>query len=138
MTNNPGQKPSRSRDGNFVAVGSNADVEALIGDSTAVTDLAGAFSMPGLVDIHTHPSMSMNFRVFCELPGTFYLPTDEMTIEALKKCIEEYPEDQEWFFAEGYSSPVMKPENAYQGVSRFTDSGQAGLHQGRIRTLRVG
>jgi predicted amidohydrolase YtcJ len=98
------------KDGKFLVVGSNAEVEAVTGEDTEVVDLGGAFAMPGLIDIHTHPSMSMNFRVFCELPGTFYLPTDEMTVDALEKCVEEYPADQEWFFAEGYSSPVMKPE----------------------------
>ncbi len=98
------------KDGKFVAVGSADDIAAMTGDGTEVIDLGGAFAMPGLVDMHIHPSMSMNFRVFCELPGTFYLPTDEMTVEALKKCIEEYPDDQEWFFAEGYSSPEMNPE----------------------------
>ena len=98
------------KDGEFIVVGSNEAVEAVTGEDTEVIDLSGAFAMPGLVDIHTHPSMSMNFRVFCELPGTFYLPTDEFTVAALKQCIAEYPDDQEWFFAEGYSSPVMKPE----------------------------
>ncbi len=98
------------KDGKFLAVGSNADVAAVTGDGTEVIDLEGAFAMPGLVDIHTHPSMSMLFRVFCELPGTFFLPTEDMTVEALKQCIEEFPDDQEWFFAEGYSSPVMSDE----------------------------
>ncbi len=98
------------KDGKFLVVGSNAEVDAATDNNTEVVDLEGRFAMPGLIDIHTHPSMSMNFRVFCELPGTFYLPTDEMTVDAIKKCIEEYPGDQEWFFAEGYSSPVMKPE----------------------------
>jgi len=98
------------KDGKFIAVGSNADVASVTGDDTEVVDLGGAFAMPGLVDIHTHPSMSMLFRVFCELPGSFYLPTDEMTVAALKKCIDYYPVDQKWFFAEGYSTPVMKPE----------------------------
>ena len=98
------------KEGKFLVVGSNADVEAVTGEATEVVDLDGAFAMPGLIDIHTHPSMSMNFRVFCELPGTFYNPTNEMTIEALKKCIDAYPEDQEWFFAEGYSSPVMSEQ----------------------------
>ena len=98
------------KDGKFMVVGSNADVEAVTGDSTEVNDLGGAFAMPGLIDIHTHPSMSMSFHVFCELPGSFYLPTNDMTVEALKQCMKEYPEDQEWFFAEGYASPVMDPE----------------------------
>ncbi len=98
------------KDGKFLVVGSNADVEAVAGGATEVVDLDGGFAMPGLIDVHTHPSMSMNFRVFCELPGTFYNPTEEMTIAALRKCIEAYPEDQEWFIAEGYSSPVMSEE----------------------------
>ena len=35
-------------------VGSNADVAAVTSDDTKVIDLAGAFAMPGLIDIHTH------------------------------------------------------------------------------------
>ncbi len=107
------------KDGRFLAVGLAADVARVTGDSTEVIDLDGAFAMPGIVDIHTHPSMSMALRVFCELPGSFYLPTDEMTVDALKKCIEEYPDDQKWFFAEGYASPVMKPETL---TKEFLDS----------------
>ncbi|MEE9575914.1 MAG: hypothetical protein V3W35_00780, partial [Gemmatimonadota bacterium] len=76
------------KDGKFIVVGSQADAEAVTGDGTDVVDLGGAFAMPGLIDIHTHPSMSMSFRVFCELPGTFYDPTEEQTIEALRVCIE--------------------------------------------------
>jgi predicted amidohydrolase YtcJ len=98
------------KDGKIIVVGSVADAAATVGEVTEVVDLGGAFAMPGLIDIHTHPSMSMTFRVFCELPGTFYLPTDETTVDALKECIADYPDDQEWFFAEGYSSPVMNPE----------------------------
>ena len=92
------------KDGRFIAVGSTEDVSAVTGSDTEVIDLGRAFAMPGLVDMHTHASMSMNFRVFCELPGTFFLPTDKSTVAALKKCIDDYPNDQEWFFAEGYSS----------------------------------
>jgi predicted amidohydrolase YtcJ len=98
------------KDGKFLVVGSNSEVEPVAGPATDVVDLAGSFVMPGLVDIHIHPSMSMIFRVFCELPGTFYAPTEEQTIAALKDCIAAYPADQEWFFAEGYSTPVMSEE----------------------------
>jgi predicted amidohydrolase YtcJ len=98
------------KDGVFMVVGSNAEVGRVTGPETEVVDLGGQFAMPGLGDIHTHPSMSMLFRVFCELPGTFYDPTEAMTIAALEACIAEYPDDQEWFFAEGYSSPAMSAE----------------------------
>jgi len=105
--NQPWAEAVAIKDGKFIKVGNNAEVESLAGKNTEVVDLNGSFVMPGLIDMHTHPSMSMNFRVFCELPGTFYNPTEEMTIDALKRSIESYPDDQEWFFAEGYSSPVM-------------------------------
>ena len=41
--------------GKFIVVGSNADADAVTGDSTEIVDLAGQFVMPGLVDTHTHP-----------------------------------------------------------------------------------
>jgi predicted amidohydrolase YtcJ len=43
------------RDGRIVYVGSDEGVTRLIGSSTKVTDLAGRFLMPGLVDGHMHP-----------------------------------------------------------------------------------
>ncbi len=43
------------KDGKFLVVGSNKDVEAVKGATTKVVDLGGAFVMPGLIDVHTHP-----------------------------------------------------------------------------------
>ena len=43
------------REGRIVYVGSNEGVVPLIGPSTKVTNLAGGFLMPGLVDGHLHP-----------------------------------------------------------------------------------
>jgi len=42
------------KDGEFIAVGSNVEVEALKGDNTKVVDLGGKFAMPGLHDQHVH------------------------------------------------------------------------------------
>ncbi|MEE8594391.1 MAG: amidohydrolase family protein, partial [Gemmatimonadota bacterium] len=42
------------KDGKFLVVGSNADVEAVTGDDTEITDLEGRFAMPGLIDSHNH------------------------------------------------------------------------------------
>ncbi|WP_433558584.1 amidohydrolase [Pseudonocardia xinjiangensis] len=42
------------RDGRIVAVGDDADVEALAGAGTTSVDVGGAMVMPGLVDVHTH------------------------------------------------------------------------------------
>ncbi len=42
------------RDGRIVAVGTDAEIEKLIGENTEVTDLAGQMLLPGLHDSHTH------------------------------------------------------------------------------------
>jgi len=43
------------KDGKFLVVSSDADVEAVTGDGTVVVDLEGRFAMPGLIDAHAHP-----------------------------------------------------------------------------------
>ncbi len=42
------------KDGKIVAVGSNAEIEPLVGASTQVIDLDGRTAMPGLTDCHVH------------------------------------------------------------------------------------
>jgi hypothetical protein len=42
------------KDGEFVAVGSDADVKVLAGGETEIVDLGGKFAMPGLHDTHVH------------------------------------------------------------------------------------
>jgi predicted amidohydrolase YtcJ len=98
------------KDGKFIAVGSNADVEALTGDDTEIIDLNGSFAMPGIGDTHIHAALVMPKRAFCGLPGTFYEPTEEQTINALKECIANYPADREWFVAAGWTAPALSKE----------------------------
>ena len=98
------------KDGRFIAVGSANDIAAVTGEGTEVVDLNGGFAMPGIGDSHIHPALVMPKRAFCGLPGTFYEPTEEQTLAALKKCIEEYPEDREWFIAAGFTIPALSKE----------------------------
>ncbi len=98
------------KDGKFLVVGSNADVEAVTGSGTEVVDLGGSFAMPGIGDTHIHPALVMPKRAFCSLPGTFYEPTEEQTLDALRECIATYPDDREWFIATGWTMPAMSPE----------------------------
>jgi len=42
------------KDGKFLAVGSNEDIDLLTGTATKVIDLSGKFVMPGIVDLHHH------------------------------------------------------------------------------------
>ena len=42
------------KNGKFLVVGSNVDIETVTGDATEVVDLGGRMAMPGLVDVHNH------------------------------------------------------------------------------------
>jgi hypothetical protein len=98
------------KDGKFIGIGSAEDVAAMTGEATEIIDLAGAFAMPGIGDSHIHPALVMPKRAFCGLPGTFYEPTEEQTIDALKECIANYPDDREWFIGTGFTVPAMSSE----------------------------
>ncbi len=49
--------------GRFVAVGTTADIEQLIGPDTDVVDLGGRFVMPGIQDAHIHTQMAAEFAL---------------------------------------------------------------------------
>ncbi len=98
------------KEGKFIKVGSDPDVKSFVGEKTEVLDLKGQFAMPGLGDPHIHPALVMPKRVYCALPGTFYEPTEEMTLTALNEAITNYPKDLEWFIGTGFSVPAMSPE----------------------------
>jgi len=98
------------KDGTFLVVGSNADVESVTGDGTEVIDLGGAFAMPGLIDVHGFHGMSTENRVYCELKGTFWEPTEEQILADLRACAQEYPAEPEWFIAEGFTPGPMSKE----------------------------
>jgi predicted amidohydrolase YtcJ len=45
------------KDGKFIAVGTNDEIAAVIGDATKVIDMNGGFAMPGIHDTHVHPPL---------------------------------------------------------------------------------
>ena len=98
------------KDGKFIFVGSASDAAAVTGDATNVVDLGGAFAMPGLIDVHGFHGMSTENRVYCELKGTFWEPTEEQILADLRACAEEYPSEPEWFIAEGFTPGPMSKE----------------------------
>ena len=104
------------KDGKFLVVGTNAEVEGVTGKATEVIDLGGEFAMPGTGDPHIHAGLLMPKRAFCALPGTFYEPTERMILDALEECIANYPSDREWFVAQGFSTPAMSPDTLTRDV----------------------
>ena len=54
-------------DGVFIAVGSNSEIEALIGPATQTIDLSGNMALPGFHDAHVHPTMGGYAILGCSL-----------------------------------------------------------------------
>jgi predicted amidohydrolase YtcJ len=54
-------------DGRIAAMGSDAEVRALAGPSTAISDLGGRSLLPGFIDAHVHPLEGGLSRRLCDL-----------------------------------------------------------------------
>ena len=93
--NIPWAEAAATKDGKFIAVGSNADISVFKGESTVVVDLAGKFVMPGLVEDHIHPDMIAENKMNIEITSP------EMTYEEFGQEVErflvEFP-DTKWIF----------------------------------------
>jgi len=109
-TKQPWAEAVAIKDGKFIGVGGDKELKPFIGEGTQVIDLGGAFAMPGIGDSHIHPALVMPKRAFCALPGTFFEPTEKQTLDALRECIANYPDDRKWFIGTGWTMPAMAPE----------------------------
>ena len=71
------------RQGKLIAVGSLASLASLIGPNTRQHDLDGAFCMPGLHDMHTHPDLALAPRYADDLDVGIEDPTPEQLAAAI-------------------------------------------------------
>ena len=79
------------KDGKFLKVGSNADIQAVTGKDTKVIDLGGKFGMPGIHDTHVHPPLVYGH----EEAGRLLFPeskTADEIIEVVKAYAAKYPD----------------------------------------------
>ena len=75
------------RDGVFVAIGSDEDISAYIGEQTEVTDLAGRMAMPGMFDSHIHPIDGAMAELYdCGFPFT---STVEEILSRVADCVAD-------------------------------------------------
>jgi len=88
------------RDGVFVMVGDNADVEALIGPSTRIIDLAGKMALPGFHDAHVHPRMGGTALLGCSLEPAGSV---EEIIEIVTGCLSEDASNDDEKWLEGFA-----------------------------------
>jgi predicted amidohydrolase YtcJ len=99
------------KDGKFLLVGSNSDVESVTGNGTKVVDLAGQFAMPGLVDTHTHPFISaLQFLDQLVLDNPTKLEDIQQQLAAYANA---HPE-KEWIEGFGWPKGMFEMENPHR------------------------
>src|SRR5687767_10310844 len=92
--------------GRILAVGSNADIRALVGPGTRDVALRGRSLLPGFIDAHCHLTglgMSM-VSIDCKAPGM-------RSIEALQKAVHERAATQPpgtWIRGRGYDQTRLR------------------------------
>jgi len=91
------------RRGRIVAVGTDADVQDLVGPRTEVHDLNGRMVLPGFQDAHVHPPSGGWEMAHCNL-------SDEYELDAYRRIIrayaQEHPEEP-WILGGGWSMDVF-------------------------------
>lgn len=116
----PWAKAVALKDGAFVAVGTNADVKAMIGSETTVIDLGGKFVMPGFHDIHVHVEQAYIADMLGDAMMNF--PPEETSVEALQGLLKMHSDknpDLPILFAGGLEISLF-PNSSQQRHSLMT------------------
>lgn len=84
----------------IVAVGSAADVSALIGPGTRVIELRGRLLVPGFQDAHIHPISAGVHRLQCDVREARGGRDD--VLATIREYVAAHPDDQ-WIIGSGWS-----------------------------------
>ncbi len=76
------------RDGVIIAVGGNAEIDALTGPGTTVVELDGRMVLPGFVEAHTHPTLG----AFATSGVDLQVPTLEDALAAIEAYTRANPD----------------------------------------------
>jgi len=96
------------KDGRLVRVGSDAEIESLIGPDTQVVDLSGRMAIPGIHDSHVHLVAAVHYsRSHCQLPDYYTNPTPDDYLAAIRKCYQEGRGMEDGWFLGGVWFPQV-------------------------------
>lgn len=93
--------------GRIVYVGSDGEVDALVGPSTKVVDLQGRMVLPGFCDAHVHPLWAGLEAARCSL-------SQAKTLDELNQTVRDYAKthpELEWIVGSGWSLPLFPEAN---------------------------
>ena len=131
ISTNPGSivEAMALQNGFIMEVGSNHDVELLIGPDTRVMDLKGRTVLPGLIDTHAHPNPT---GVKVGTPGIHTAMLVEATAAETTSKLAAYMEDEikpvhrpgEWVFVRLVENPDVPGQiqgNVANWIRTYTD-----------------
>nr|WP_299240168.1 amidohydrolase [uncultured Halomonas sp.] len=81
--------------GRIRAIGSQGEIQHLIGSDTRVIDVQGRFVMPGLHDMHTHPDLGLATRYDDNLDIGLEDPSPDQVRDAILDYADKHP-DKPW------------------------------------------
>lgn len=88
--NQPWAEAVAVKEGRLMRVGSNGDVQGLIGTGTEVVDLGDRLMIPGLYDSHVHLICAVHYtRTHCQLPEYITNPGLDDYLAAIRQCYQE-------------------------------------------------
>ena len=100
------------KEGQIVAVGSDADVREFIGSGTEVVDLDGGLLVPGFQDAHVHPPSSGYEMLHCNLSEAY-------DAQEYARIVSDYASahpDEPWIIGGGWSMDVFPGGNPPKGI----------------------
>ena len=96
-----------SDDGKILAVGTEEEIQAVLGEGAQLHDLGGKTVVPGFVDAHTHiPGTSLTELYLVDLYGAF---DKEETLKRIREFVESHPENEE-YFGLGFNMGVVQKD----------------------------
>jgi len=122
------------KDGKFIAVGSNDDMKAFIGDNTETVDLEGQMVMPGIVDTHVHPVRGGLTARGVSFPSSSTLAEVKA---AIKKHIEDTkPAPGEWIEGAKWGTALQETLTAKE-IDEVSPNNPVYLHDWTNHILAV-
>ncbi len=106
------QRPTASalavRDGKIIAVGSRAEVEAVVDANYEVRDMQGKTMLPGFIDAHGHFTYTNRLQLSANLAPPPVGPVASIAelIDAMKSHQQAFP-DAPWIVGFGYDDSLM-------------------------------
>lgn len=95
------------KDGEFIAVGTAADIMDLAIERTEVIDLNGRFAMPGLHDMHTHPDLALAPKYADDMDIGIEDPSPEQVKQAILDYADSHPGD-DWIYGQYFVRYTFK------------------------------